>query len=137
MAQKAVRKLTVKVGETTYKLISGSPNAGYSGTDIDVTDFEDTEQVRLPHPQPSQGNIALVIADDGQGEPPPYGIVEEYEFTTIYMDGTSDTPLVKKITGWFGEATPGTIEVAGERRPVWNCDFRKVGKAAVTTTTAG
>ena len=136
MSQKMVKKITVAVGGQSYKLISGSPNAGGSVEDVNVTDFDDEDQVRLPHPQAAPGNIPLVIADDGDGVPPTIKTVAEYTFTTTYSDGFADSPKVKKIVGYLGSAEPATIEVGGERRPVWNCEFRKCGISGTTTTTA-
>ena len=137
MAQKIVKKISVKIGGTTYKLIDGAPNAGKSVDDVDVTDFNDEERIRVPHPQPAPGNIALVIADDGTAEPPVTGVVGDYIFETTYFDGTTASPAVtKSIKGYLGSADAATIQVSGERRPVWNCEFRKCGQSATTTTPA-
>jgi len=139
MAQKAVKHIKITVGGKAFKLITGSPNVGKSVEDIDVTDFDDVEKQRIAHPQKAPGNVSWVIADDGQGEPPAIGEVAEYTVETTYTNGMEDTVLTKTILGYMGSAEPGSIEVSGERRPVWNCEFRKCGKSAesvtVTTTT--
>ena len=137
MAQKAVKKITISCGGTTYKVIEASPNIGKSVDDIDVTDFDDEEKVDVPHPQPKPTGMKVVLADDGTATQPPVGMVADYTFTTTYTDGkTASTPVAKVISGYFGKADPGSIQVAGERRPTWDCEFRKSG-TVTTTTTAG
>lgn len=140
MSQKAVTSIAIALGATTYKVIEGAPNAGASVEDINVTDFSDLEQINLPHPQKKPGAISLVIADDGTAEPPVVGVVGSYTFTTIYTDGTTPNTVTKTIAGYMGKADPTTIQVGGERRPAWNCEFRLVGTSSTnttTTTTAG
>jgi hypothetical protein len=136
MSQKAVKSISLALGATTFKVIEAAPNTGKNVEDIDVTDFADLEQILLPHPQPKNGVIAMVIADDGTAVPPTVGVVGSYTITTIYTDGTTPTTVTKTISGYFGKADPVTVQVGGERRPAWNCEFRAVG-VSTTTTTAG
>jgi hypothetical protein len=135
MAQKAVKSISITVGGTTFKIIESATPNGASVESIDVTDFLDVTKVKVPTPQPELIPIPLVLADDGTGVRPTVGTPGSYAFTVIYTDGSSDTTVSTTVAGFLSKAEPATMNVSGERRPVWNCELVPTGTAGTSTTT--
>jgi hypothetical protein len=138
MAQKACKSISITLSGTTYKVIEAAPPNGKTVEAIDVTDFADTTKVKVPGPQAENTAIPFVIADES-GTPPTVGVPGSYVFAVIYTDGTTPATVSTTIAGFLSKAEPATMNVNGERRPVWNCELVPTGTAATstTTTTAG
>jgi hypothetical protein len=134
MAQKACKSISITLSGTTYKVIEAAPPNGKTVEAIDVTDFADTTKVKVPTPQAENTAIPFVIADE-TGTPPTVGVPGSYAFSVIYTDGTTPATVATTVAGFLTKAEPATMNVNGERRPVWNCELVPTGTAGTTTTT--
>lgn len=136
MAQKIVKSYAVTLPSGTFEIVGGAVPGGAEVDNIEAQTLGDTQAANIPHPIKKLQAIALQLADSGTGAP---SVGSENcgncTFTIVYKDGCgSDTSKTTTVSGYLRSAQANTIDVGGDRRSVWDCEFIPLGAASTTTT---
>lgn len=113
-ASKAVKSITLSIGNTTYRVVSSPFGKPESVESVDVSTLSDRVKRKLPVPQKESGDINVTVADDGNA--PTVGDIETCTFTVATTTGSgSDGTSTVSVNCFVASVTPATIDTGTNR----------------------
>ena len=135
MAKYKVKSLTMKFGETEYKVRSIPAGQGRTCEPVDVTCLDDTESQFIPGALVNNKEFQAVV--QGLAEAPEINKVADVSLTIVFNDGKEDVTQEVEIPNCIlKDIDPPAADATGDRAANWTLTFQPGGATATAPATA-
>ena len=132
MAKYKVKSLTMKFGETEYKVRSIPAGKGRTCEPVDVTCLDDTESQFIPGALVNNKEFQAVV--QGLAEAPEINKVADVSLTIVFNDGKEDVTQEVEIPNCIlKDIDPPAADATGDRAANWTLTFQPGGSTAAQT----
>ena len=132
MAKYKVKSLTMKFGETEYKVRSIPAGKGRTCEPVDVTCLDDTESQFIPGALVNNKEFQAVV--QGIAEAPEINKVADVALTIVFNDGKEDVKKEVEIPNCIlKDIDPPAADATGDRAANWTLTFQPGGSTAAQT----
>ena len=132
MAKYKVKSLTMKFGETEYKVRSIPAGKGRTCEPVDVTCLDDTESQFIPGALVNNKEFQAVV--QGLAEAPEINKVADVSLTIVFNDGKEDVSKEVEIPNCIlKDIDPPAADATGDRAANWTLTFQPGGSTAAQT----
>jgi hypothetical protein len=129
MAKYKVKSLTMKFGETEYKVRSIPAGKGQACEPVDVTCLDDTESQFIPGALVNNKEFQAVV--QGLSEAPEINKVADVSLTIVFNDGKADVSKEVEIPNCIlKDIDPPAADATGDRAANWTLTFQPGGSTA-------